>query len=43
VWSLYEAFTKGVANIKPIPPPKLAAESSRRPGRFTCIPNKIKF
>lgn len=43
VYTLFAAMREGEAGIKAIPSTKLAAESSRQQGRFTCIPNKIKF
>lgn len=43
VWSLFDAMRAGRAGIRPLSSARIAQESSRPKGRFTCIPNKIKF
>lgn len=43
VWSLYDAMRAGRAGIRPLAAARIAQESSRPRGSFTCIPNKLKF
>jgi hypothetical protein len=43
VYSMYEAFRSGKTGVRPMSGASLAAERGGGGGKFTCIPNKIKF